>query len=219
MMGLEYIGSFVCHQAPERTIQIGGRLLPLCSRCTGIYAGFLLGILYQLFFWRTNLKTIPSFKISFLCLALLGALIIDSIGSYLKLWSLSNETRLILGLLGGSSISLFLFPVFNYSFFSDSKRDRSVTKLIEYAGLLLVLGLFYLLSFTDNSVAYFVFTIFSIFGIVLLYLILNATISARIAGWKNRKNNNWRNYLGLSGIALVLTIVEIYFLYKRHLQI
>ena len=46
-MNLEYIGSLVCHQAPYRTIQIGGKFLPLCSRCTGIYLGFLLGILYQ----------------------------------------------------------------------------------------------------------------------------------------------------------------------------
>lgn len=215
---IDKIGSLVCHQLPDRTIQIGGQLLPLCFRCTGIYTGFLIGVLYQLFFWLTNLKRFPSFKISFLCLALPGALIVDSIGSYLKLWSFSNETRLILGLLGGSSISLFLFPVFNYSFFPDSKKDRGITRLVEYAGLLLLLGLIFLLSFINSHIVYFIFAITSIAGIILLYLMINTTISARIIDWKNRRDTKWQSVLLLAGITMILTGFEFFLLHKSHLK-
>ncbi len=74
-MNLEYIGSLVCHQAPERTIQMAGKYLPLCSRCTGIYLGFFTGVLYQFILWQTKIREIPSPKISIFSASLLGILI------------------------------------------------------------------------------------------------------------------------------------------------
>lgn len=37
------IGSFVCHQLPERSFHLAGVQLPVCARCTGIYAGAAIG--------------------------------------------------------------------------------------------------------------------------------------------------------------------------------
>jgi uncharacterized membrane protein len=36
------IGSFVCHQRPERSFALWGVQLPVCARCTGIYSGAAL---------------------------------------------------------------------------------------------------------------------------------------------------------------------------------
>jgi uncharacterized membrane protein len=33
------IGSFVCHQRPERSFHLWAHQMPVCARCTGIYAG------------------------------------------------------------------------------------------------------------------------------------------------------------------------------------
>jgi uncharacterized membrane protein len=33
------IGSFICHQRPERSFFLHGRQLPVCARCTGLYLG------------------------------------------------------------------------------------------------------------------------------------------------------------------------------------
>jgi uncharacterized membrane protein len=35
-------GSFVCHQRPERSFHLAGRQLPVCARCTGLYAAAAL---------------------------------------------------------------------------------------------------------------------------------------------------------------------------------
>lgn len=37
------IGAMVCHQLPERSFLLAGTPLPVCARCTGIYAGAALG--------------------------------------------------------------------------------------------------------------------------------------------------------------------------------
>lgn len=34
------VGSFVCHQLPERSFHLGEYQIPVCARCLGIYAGF-----------------------------------------------------------------------------------------------------------------------------------------------------------------------------------
>ena len=33
------IGTFICHQRPERSFFVGGVQLPVCARCTGLYVG------------------------------------------------------------------------------------------------------------------------------------------------------------------------------------
>src|SRR5688572_28452850 len=37
--------SYLCHQIPARYFYFAQHPLAVCSRCTGIYAGFLLGII------------------------------------------------------------------------------------------------------------------------------------------------------------------------------
>src|SRR5438552_2016659 len=37
--GVYAIGSLVCHQLPERSFHLESVPLPVCARCTGIYAG------------------------------------------------------------------------------------------------------------------------------------------------------------------------------------
>jgi uncharacterized membrane protein len=34
------VGSFVCHQLPERSFHLGGVQIPVCARCIGVYGGF-----------------------------------------------------------------------------------------------------------------------------------------------------------------------------------
>jgi len=36
------IGSIVCHQLPARSIHLWGAQMPVCARCTGLYAGAAL---------------------------------------------------------------------------------------------------------------------------------------------------------------------------------
>ncbi len=43
--GVRWCFSGLCHQLPSRTFDLGGTLLAVCRRCTGIYGGIFLGVL------------------------------------------------------------------------------------------------------------------------------------------------------------------------------
>jgi uncharacterized membrane protein len=38
------LGSFICHQRPERSFRIRGIQVPVCARCEGLYLGAPFGI-------------------------------------------------------------------------------------------------------------------------------------------------------------------------------
>ena len=40
------VGSFICHQLPDRSFHLAGFQLPVCARCMGIYAGVSCGMAY-----------------------------------------------------------------------------------------------------------------------------------------------------------------------------
>ena len=39
------LGSYICHQRPERSFHVFAAQLPVCARCVGIYAGGAAGLL------------------------------------------------------------------------------------------------------------------------------------------------------------------------------
>jgi hypothetical protein len=180
--------------------------------------GFLIGLVYQLLLWRIKLKELPTARILIISSLFLMFLIIDSMGSFLQLWSSPNLTRLILGLLGGSSISLYLFPVFNFSLFRNCKENTGIKIMTEYFGLLFLLGLGSLLILSQNHFFYYILAFSSIAGIILLYLTINITIAARIADWLYKKKNR-QSISFLIIITLILTIFEIYLFRKKPLHL
>jgi hypothetical protein len=50
--GTYLVGSLLCHQRPERSFFLWGSQLPVCARCTGIYAGAAIAALALLFVAR-----------------------------------------------------------------------------------------------------------------------------------------------------------------------
>ncbi len=81
-----------CHQLPERSFFIGGYQWPLCARCTGIVAGYLLAATTY-----AMCLSIPLFVSGLLLLPL----VLD--GSIQMLFAImsNNRRRLITGLLYG----------------------------------------------------------------------------------------------------------------------
>ena len=83
-----------CHQMPERSFFYKGYQFPVCARCTGLMAGYLLGIFVYF------LKIINWKVAIILCIPLA----LDGGTQYLG-WRMSNQwLRLITGILCGIGI-------------------------------------------------------------------------------------------------------------------
>jgi len=97
----------LCHQIPERSYFIDGHKLAVCSRCTGIYAGFAFTLLlYPLVRSLRNTSTPPR---SLLFLAALP-LAIDFSLTFFGIWENTHTSRLLTGLLLGSVAVFYVMP-------------------------------------------------------------------------------------------------------------
>ena len=81
---VDAIGYAVCHQLDERSFHVDGHRLPLCARCSGMYLGAVLGVVYLTLTQPRSAGTPPKLVIALL--ALFGLLFaVDGGNSYLYL--------------------------------------------------------------------------------------------------------------------------------------
>ena len=112
----------LCHQLPERSYFIEGHKFAVCSRCTGIYAGFAFTLLlYPLFRSLRNTATPPR---SLLILAALP-LAIDFSLTFFGFWQNTHTSRLLTGALLGSVTVFYVMPgIVDWSLRSVTKQKH-----------------------------------------------------------------------------------------------
>ena len=97
------IGYAVCHRIDLRSFQLGDRQMPLCARCTGMYLGAMLGLVYQGILGKRRAE-MPSWPVITVLGLLAAAFAVDGLNSYLYLFLQSpllympnNTLRLLTG--------------------------------------------------------------------------------------------------------------------------
>lgn len=88
-----------CHQKPERSFYVNGYQMPVCSRCIGVYIGYLLGILLYTKFGFSKLK-----EFGFVGLVVM---FMDWWLQQMKVWESTNVRRLFTGIYGGIGFIIF----------------------------------------------------------------------------------------------------------------
>jgi uncharacterized membrane protein len=99
--------SAVCHQIAERSFHFHGFPLGVCSRCTGVYAGFVFGLAIYPFLrdlredkfparWILIISTIP--------------VAIDFAGGFLGLFTNTVLSRALTGMLFGAVAAFYILP-------------------------------------------------------------------------------------------------------------
>ncbi|MBN1446011.1 MAG: DUF2085 domain-containing protein, partial [Candidatus Omnitrophica bacterium] len=163
--------------------------LPLCSRCTGIYAGFLVSFVFAWIMHGRKKFLRFDKKVYALSSILLLAFFLDSLLSYAGLYIAANPARLLLGLLGGMPLGIFSFALLNDSLSEKRYFIKTQFSLKDFSLLaFIMLGLFSLIAFSQFRFVFCLWTILGAGGLLFTYAAVNLTVvSLFLAGQKNRK--------------------------------
>lgn len=104
----------LCHQIADRSFWINGQPMAVCSRCMGIYSGFVLG--WGLLPILSVLKIRRLAYIKKIIVFVLLFNLIDAAGNFFGLWHNTLISRTVLGgMLGSSAALIFVGDFFHHN--------------------------------------------------------------------------------------------------------
>ncbi|HEX7296329.1 MAG TPA: DUF2085 domain-containing protein [Pyrinomonadaceae bacterium] len=98
---------FLCHQLPERSFFIDGHKFAVCSRCSGLYLGATVTLLFYPLLRSLRVAQTPDRKWLF------GAavpLFVDFFLTFVGIWENTHTTRFVTGFLFGSVVVFYVIP-------------------------------------------------------------------------------------------------------------
>ena len=189
---IRLLGYAVCHQMKERSFFYHDLQSPLCARCTGMYLGGLLTIVYQAFQGRKG--SFPPVWVS----VTLGLLFIwfgiDGLNSFLHFipgfemgYQPSNLFRLITGAGVGLGIGAILSPLFNQTAWANWVNRSFFEKWYAFPILLLAAGIMVVGVYSQQPVVLFPAMILSGLSIVVLLSSIHTVIALMLTRRTNRQ--------------------------------
>ncbi len=195
----EAIGYAVCHRLSERSFHIGERQLPLCARCSGMYLGAVVGLLYQ--FWRApRCSAMPRWSVFVVLGVLAVAFAVDGANSYLalakisypaalerirNLYQPSNMLRLLTGSGLGLGLAAIVFPTFNATVWANPKETSAFPSLKSFLPVLGLTFLLDLLTLTENPLFLYPLAVVSVLGVLSILTLVYGLVWAMITRQEN----------------------------------
>jgi uncharacterized membrane protein len=194
-------GYAVCHRIDARSFQIGTRQLPLCARCSGMFFGALLGLVFLTLTFPKR-AGMPS-KVFFIPLGIMVfAFALDGINSYVTLmkglgtsffssiptlYEPNNTLRLLTGTGMGLVIAAVLFPAFNQTIWKDWDNRPSLGSWRIFGSLIVLALIIDLAVLTESDVVLYPLAILSALAVPLLLTI----VYGLFAVMATRKDNTY----------------------------
>jgi uncharacterized membrane protein len=189
------IGYAVCHQIDLRSFHIGNIQLPLCARCSGMYLGAMVGLIYQWVIGRRR-TGMPPWKIitSISIFVLLFA--VDGLNSFFSLFSNgsglyqpSNSLRLLTGTGMGLAIAVVLVPAFNATVWKMIDPRPAFINFRSFLYMVFIaLGLDALILLENNIILY-PLSLASAAGVLVLLTLVYSMLLVMIFKTENRYNH------------------------------
>jgi uncharacterized membrane protein len=179
---VDAIGYAVCHRISERSFHIGDRQLPLCARCTGMYLGAMIGLVFQMA-GGTKREKLPHWSVMVVLGLMVAAFGIDGSNSYLyliktvtpgsldnipNLYAPNNMLRVMTGSGMGLAMAVMLFPAFNQTVWADGQPRAAFPNLKPFALVLGIVLAMDLLVLTESPVVLYPTAFISIAGVLIL---------------------------------------------------
>jgi uncharacterized membrane protein len=212
------VGYSVCHRIGDRSFFIGDRQTPLCSRCSGMYLGALLGMVYLLPFGKR--AGMPPLKISLVLGGFLVWFGLDGANSYLQffpgapaLYEPQNYLRLFTGTGLGIGIAAILVPVIHQTLWQQVDERPALEGWRQFLPLLGLAALLDAMILSNNPLLLYPLALLSAAGILLILMLVYAIVWIMIA----RQDNRFINYreiwvpllAGFTTALLQVTVIDV----------
>jgi uncharacterized membrane protein len=212
---LSLFGAGVCGQIPSHSFIIGGRLLPLCARCTGTYLGALLGFLGLAALRRWRASGLPPNEVMASLISFLVLWGIDGLNSFLTLlpnaphlYEPHNLLRLITGTLQGLALSIIVYPIFNFVLWEKTDPRKVIRNWRELGYLLIPAALLIWIVQTRAGFLLCPVAVLSILGVLAMLTLVN-TMIVLIVTRRESKAESWRDALVPLLLGLLASFLEL----------
>ena len=203
----------VCHRIAERSFLVGGRALPLCARCSGMYLGIVGAWLFYTFTSQRE-GGFPSRAM----LVLLGAFglawALDGLNSFMTLipgaphvYEPSNLGRLATGTLMGVAMMSIAYPMFNQVAWKVWNPKPALDAYKKLGGVVLAGAALAGLALTDNPIILYPLALISAAGVFLLLTLIYTTMVLNF--WRTNQAQTWKDLRLVLTLGFVLALLQI----------
>lgn len=208
------VGYAVCHRIDLRSFNIGDRQMSLCSRCSGMYLGAMLALIYQGLIGRRR-TGIPSWKILVPISIFVFLFIIDGVNSFLSffpgapgLYEPNNTLRLLTGTGMGLAIAVALYPAFNSTVWRLIDPRPALLNLRSFILLVLLAAALSVLILLNIPIVLYVLSLISAAGVLVLLTLVYSMIIMMVFKVENGYNQVSQMVYALIG-GLTVAFIQI----------
>lgn len=206
---LHLLGYGLCHQLPERSFFSGGVQLSVCARDTGIYLGFVVGMVaIRLLAGRDRPSELPRWPVLVLIGLFVAAMGVDGVSSYAGWRTTTNDLRLITGLLTGWGLSALTLPMVNSQLWVRPGPGRVPEGAMQIGAWLAMLVATFAVARWLLPLTGIVYPLLLAVAILATFTSINVVFVCLIPYFERRAQRLRDALLPLS-IALVLTVLEL----------
>ena len=195
----------ICPQRPDHSLFFGNVQMPIEAREGGIFAGFLLGILYLIALGRGKAWKLPPLKIQAVLIGFIVLMGLDGLNAFVFDLTLPTpyDPNLFMrsgtGLLTGIALAGLILPIFNQTIWKQSNQVVSLSKWRELAPALLLLAIFGAAGLSGWKPLLYPISLVAIFGQVILMVSLGTMMAAILL----RREGQVSNITELAPLILV----------------
>ncbi|MEJ2734603.1 MAG: DUF2085 domain-containing protein [Anaerolineae bacterium] len=211
----DVVGYAICHRIPERSFFLNGRQLPLCARCTGTFLGAIVGLAAMLLLRRHRAARFPPVPVLGLLVLFIGLWAFDGVNSYMTffpgaphLYEPRNWLRLTTGMLNGLALITIVMPIYNFTLWRETKRERVLKNVWELLAILPVAALLIWLVQAEIGFLLYPLALLSTFGVVVMLVLINSLIATVVLG-REGYAQTWRQALIPWTVGAALAILQI----------
>lgn len=228
------LGYAVCHRLDPRSFHLGGRQLPLCARCSGMYLGAVAGIIFLHLRYRRSAGIPPKTVIAIFA-ALILAFAVDGVNSYLylmksvygdklafipTLYIPNNTLRLFTGSGTGLAMAVAIFISYNQTIWKDWDNQSVLSAPIDVLALLTGMLVIDALILPEWNWVLYPAAVISAGGVLLLLSMVYAILWSIVMRQENLFINLREAWLpslaGLTIALLQITITDVFRLWLTH---